>query len=251
MSPESLLFCRYAQDTDVWSFGVLLWELFNYGVTPYSGCTNPEVVQMIRDRQLLMIPDECPQKIYQLMLECWHEHSVQRPTFGDIVNKLKSFDNYYAPPVVNSMPQVNPNQPVTYMTNSYSSNSQNSKASSTNNTGSTACFSSSSPVSGSMGPPPPLPQSIVNGYSPNKNFTTTTLFNTNKFKRNPSPPSSTITSTSSTRIYREIDVANSARNSLRQPFANTCVTSNGMKTNTLLTTATDNKNSANNLIPNL
>lgn len=183
MSPESLLFGRYAQDTDIYSFGVLLWEIFNYGVTPYSGCTNPEVVQMIRDRQLLMIPDECPPKVYQLMLDCWHEHSVQRPTFTDLVNSLKNWENYYS---INNQQQ----QPLTIpqMVNSVS-----------NQTASTG-FSSSSPI---------VPTTCC---SPGK---LNCHPNAAKFKRPPSPPSSCITTASSTRIYREIESTNSLRGSIR------------------------------------
>ena len=95
MPPESLLYGRYNQQSDVWSFGVCLWEIFNYGGQPYSGCTNPEAIEMIRDRQLLLIPDECPQRAYALMLECWHELPMQRPTFTDIVGRLRNWENYY------------------------------------------------------------------------------------------------------------------------------------------------------------
>ena len=122
MSPESLLYGRYTQQSDVWSYGVCLWEIFNYGCQPYSGCTNPEAIEMIRDRQLLLIPDECPQRAYALMLECWHETPMQRPTFTEILNRLRNWENYYlfnnntqmsnnhnfAPPVASITPLQHP-----------------------------------------------------------------------------------------------------------------------------------------------
>jgi hypothetical protein len=233
MSPESLLFGRYAQDTDVWSYGVLLWEIFNYACTPYSGCTNPEVIQMIRDRQLLMIPDECPQRVYQLMIECWHENSVQRPTFTDIVCKLKNWENYYSFHTVNR-----DFQPVvgTNMISSYSSNSQNSKGSVGNHTGSTAVSST---------PTPPLPQPNVlsalpplpNCYSPNRVPSTfNARFNS---RQQVSPPSST---TSSSRIYREIE-SNTLRASQRPLLYATSNTA----TSTVTATTSNNMN----LIPSL
>ena len=95
MSPESLLYGRFTHQSDVWSYGVCLWEIFNGGCQPYAGCTNPEAIEMIRDRQLLLVPEECPQRAYALMLECWHEAPAQRPTFSEIVNRLRNWENYY------------------------------------------------------------------------------------------------------------------------------------------------------------
>ena len=250
MSPESLLFGRYAQDTDVWSYGVLLWEIFNYACTPYSGCTNPEVIQMIRDRQLLMIPDECPQRVYQLMLECWHENSVQRPTFTDIVSRLKNWDNYYTFHGASTREY----QPVlnTNMINSYSSNSQNSKASNggcsnnINNTGSTA-ISSTPPLSSIPQapcnnhvltglPPLPLPPNI---NSPNR----IGHHQSSTFRlRQASPPSST---TSSTRIYRECEASNTMRNSQKPLLFATTTSNNNTPGSTTVTSILSNNNNNN------
>ena len=228
MSPESLLFGRYAQDTDIWSYGILIWEIFNYACTPYSGCTNPEVIQMIRDRQLLMIPDECPQRVYQLMLECWHENSVQRPTFTDIVLKLKNWDNYYS---FHSAVQQPP-PPTVLNTNMISSYSQCNTKISNNNGSQITVISTSTPTSNnvlSSLPPLPLPPNMVN--SPHK-LASSQQQSTFRFNsRQASPPSST---TSSTRIYRECE-----SNSLRNNQKTFLFTSNGP-------TSTNN-----NIIPNL
>ncbi|CAF4306173.1 unnamed protein product, partial [Rotaria magnacalcarata] len=80
MAIESLLSGIYTEMSDVWSFGVLLWEMFSYGIQPYYGRTNPEVIEMIRDRKLLTCPMNCPKRIYALMCSCWEELSEQRPT---------------------------------------------------------------------------------------------------------------------------------------------------------------------------
>jgi hypothetical protein len=188
MSPESLLYGRYTQQSDVWMYGVCLWEIFNYGCQPYSGCTNPEAIEMIRDRQLLLIPDECPPRAYALMLDCWHEIPIQRPTFTEIHNRLRSWENYYSfgsgsggsgsnsnnnininsapqqtqmapppppPPLPSSsmpmqqMQQQSQMLPSFQMSASYSSNSQNSR------TASTGMSSSCTPPP--PHPPPPLP----------------------------------------------------------------------------------------------
>ena len=92
MSIESLLSGIYSEMSDVWSFGVLLWEMFSYGIQPYYGYTNPEVIEMIRDRKLLTCPMDCPKRIYALMCSCWEEISEQRPTFVELMGRLKKFE---------------------------------------------------------------------------------------------------------------------------------------------------------------
>jgi serine/threonine protein kinase len=92
MSMESLLSGMYSEMSDVWSFGVLLWEMFSYGIQPYCGQTNPEVIEMIRDRKLLTCPTNCPKRIYALMCSCWEEIIEQRPTFTELMGRLRQFE---------------------------------------------------------------------------------------------------------------------------------------------------------------
>jgi len=92
MAIESLLSGIYTELSDVWSFGVLLWEMFSYGTQPYYGRTNPEVIEMIRDRKLLTCPANCPKRIYALMCSCWEELSEQRPTFAELMGRLRQFE---------------------------------------------------------------------------------------------------------------------------------------------------------------
>lgn len=224
MAPEALLYGRYSQYSDVWSYGVTLWEIFNYGCQPYSGSTNPEAIEMIRDRQLLLIPEECPQRAYALMLECWHEIPTQRPTFSDILNRLRNWENYYLfnnhqASYQPSLPAIG--QPLPFqMTTSYSTNSHNSKSSSLlGNTVSTGLTAS---------PPAPMVTQLQNGittttllqqnsyFSPSKN--STNIF-ASKFSTGVkiSPPSSTLSGNAisqSSRFYRD-DPTNSLRASQR------------------------------------
>lgn len=56
---------------------------------PYYGYSNQEVINMVRSRQLLPCPDTCPSAVYSLMVECWHEQAVRRPSFAEIGHRLK------------------------------------------------------------------------------------------------------------------------------------------------------------------
>jgi hypothetical protein len=91
MPPESCLYGKFTTESDVWSFGVVLWEIFSYGLQPYYGYTNTDVIDMIRSRQLLPCPEDCPPHIYSLMIECWHEIPTKRPSFHELHTRLRSW----------------------------------------------------------------------------------------------------------------------------------------------------------------
>ncbi|KAK2819386.1 hypothetical protein Q5P01_024947 [Channa striata] len=93
MSAEALMYGKFSTDSDIWSFGVLLWETFSYGLQPYCGYSNQDVIDMVRNHQLLSCPDDCPAWIYTLMLECWSEFPARRPRFKDIHTRLRSWEN--------------------------------------------------------------------------------------------------------------------------------------------------------------
>lgn len=93
MCPETIMYGKFSTDSDIWSYGVLLWETFSYGLQPYCGYSNQDVVEMIRNHQLLTCPDDCPAWIYTLMLECWSEFPARRPRFKDIHTRLRSWEN--------------------------------------------------------------------------------------------------------------------------------------------------------------
>nr|XP_002130072.1 tyrosine-protein kinase transmembrane receptor ROR2 [Ciona intestinalis] len=91
MAPESIHSWQFSDKSAVWSFGVLLWEIFSYGLQPYCGYSNHEVLDMISRRQLLTCPDQCPAKVYSLMHECWCAQPNQRPSFTEILMKLNGW----------------------------------------------------------------------------------------------------------------------------------------------------------------
>ena len=89
MPPESLLYGRFTIKSDVWSYGVLMWEVFTFATQPYFGASNQEVIDNIRRQVLLECPLLCTQEIYDIMLECWQKMPVKRPHIGEILESLE------------------------------------------------------------------------------------------------------------------------------------------------------------------
>ena len=94
MPPESILYGKFTTESDVWSFGVVLWEIYSYGLQPYYGYSNQEVIEMIRSRQLLPCPEDCPSRMYAFMVECWHEVPSRRPPFSEIHSRLRHWEGF-------------------------------------------------------------------------------------------------------------------------------------------------------------
>ncbi|XP_072759730.1 proto-oncogene tyrosine-protein kinase ROS-like [Anoplolepis gracilipes] len=80
MAPESLTTGKFTSQSDVWSFGVLMWEITSLGEQPYTGRTNVEVVDYVRTGGRLPMPLNCPSELYQLMMHCWNAENA-RPNF--------------------------------------------------------------------------------------------------------------------------------------------------------------------------
>lgn len=91
MAPEALNSLQFSHRTDVWSYGVLLWELYTFGSQPYAGLNNQEAIEQIRDLQVLSCPDHCPARMYGLMRECWEEDAADRPLFSEICSRLREW----------------------------------------------------------------------------------------------------------------------------------------------------------------
>jgi len=83
-APEALNYGKYTSLCDVWSYGVLAWEIFSKGGTPYQGMTNTRARELIDTGYRMPAPDGTPDEIYQLMLRCWQYESEDRPHFSEI-----------------------------------------------------------------------------------------------------------------------------------------------------------------------
>ncbi|KAL2099921.1 hypothetical protein ACEWY4_004315 [Coilia grayii] len=84
MPPESIFYNRYTSESDVWAYGVVLWEIFSHGMQPYYGMAHEEVIYYVRDGNILARPDDCPVELYNLMRLCWSTHPTDRPSFPSI-----------------------------------------------------------------------------------------------------------------------------------------------------------------------
>ncbi|XP_058012612.1 tyrosine-protein kinase Fes/Fps isoform X5 [Ahaetulla prasina] len=87
-APEALSYGRYSSESDVWSFGILLWEAFSLGATPYANMSNQQTRETVEKGIRLHAPDQCPEEVYQLMLKCWEYEPQKRPSFSTILQDL-------------------------------------------------------------------------------------------------------------------------------------------------------------------
>ena len=83
-APEGLAYNRFTTKSDVWAFGILLWEIATYGMSPYPGVELTEVYQLLESGYRMECPPGCPARIYDLMKQCWNWEPNERPSFHDI-----------------------------------------------------------------------------------------------------------------------------------------------------------------------
>lgn len=106
-APEAIAFRKFTSASDVWSMGIVCWEVMSYGERPYWNWSNQDVIKCIEKGYRcvayyfvsiqkyfieiicrLPAPMDCPEAIYQLMLDCWQKERTHRPTFQSIVKTL-------------------------------------------------------------------------------------------------------------------------------------------------------------------
>ena len=90
-APEAALYNRFSIKSDIWSFGIVLWEITSYGRLPYSGMTHGEVLMKIQTGYRMPRPTNCPEQLYDIMMDCWQENPASRPTFEALQWQLDDF----------------------------------------------------------------------------------------------------------------------------------------------------------------
>uniref|UniRef100_A0A7N6BFD8 Tyrosine-protein kinase n=1 Tax=Anabas testudineus TaxID=64144 RepID=A0A7N6BFD8_ANATE len=88
-SPEALREKRFSTKSDVWSYGILLWEIYSFGRVPYPRIPLKEVVPRVEKGYKMDAPDGCPPVVYDLMKQCWTLDPVMRPSFRMLREKLQ------------------------------------------------------------------------------------------------------------------------------------------------------------------
>ncbi|KAL6260765.1 hypothetical protein P5V15_008289 [Pogonomyrmex californicus] len=86
MAPESLYDNIFSVKSDIWSFGVLIWEIVTLGSTPYPGLAAAEVMRRIKEGYRLDRPEHCKRELYNIMYYCWDKDPACRPSFAELVN---------------------------------------------------------------------------------------------------------------------------------------------------------------------
>ncbi|XP_075216987.1 tyrosine kinase receptor Cad96Ca [Lycorma delicatula] len=89
MAPESLYDNIFSVKSDIWSFGVLIWEIVTLGSTPYPGLAAAEVMRKVRDGYRLDKPEHCRRELYNIMFYCWDKDPKERPNFTELVELLE------------------------------------------------------------------------------------------------------------------------------------------------------------------
>ncbi|XP_028848329.1 ephrin type-B receptor 2 isoform X2 [Denticeps clupeoides] len=87
-APEAIQYRKFTSSSDVWSYGIVMWEVMSYGERPYWDMSNQDVINAIEQDYRLPPPMDCPNALHQLMLDCWQKDRNNRPKFSQIVNTL-------------------------------------------------------------------------------------------------------------------------------------------------------------------
>ncbi|CAF0765416.1 unnamed protein product [Brachionus calyciflorus] len=89
-APEGLAYNKFSSKSDVWAFGVLLWEIATYGKSPYQGVELANVYHLLDSGYRMECPDSCPLNVYELMRRCWQWEPTNRPSFSEIYKEIEN-----------------------------------------------------------------------------------------------------------------------------------------------------------------
>ncbi|XP_065905864.1 muscle, skeletal receptor tyrosine protein kinase-like isoform X2 [Dysidea avara] len=107
MAPESIMYGKFTMATDVWSFGVVMWEVFTYGQQPYVGLTDEEVIASVTKQETLEPPTGCPLQVKKVMTQCWSQSPGSRSNFSKLHTTIQQLSTTLKD-VVYSSPNYSP-----------------------------------------------------------------------------------------------------------------------------------------------
>ncbi|TMS20754.1 Tyrosine-protein kinase ZAP-70 [Larimichthys crocea] len=90
-APECINFHKFSSKSDVWSFGITMWEAFSYGGKPYKKMKGPEVMRFIESGNRMECPSVCPERMYAVMNDCWTYKHEDRPDFKKVEESMRSY----------------------------------------------------------------------------------------------------------------------------------------------------------------
>ena len=88
-APEGFLFSKFSIKSDVWSYGIVLYELITHGGRPYPDMTNDQAFAKVKEGYRMPPPPGCPDSLYQIMMDCWKQDPKERPTFKFLMTHLE------------------------------------------------------------------------------------------------------------------------------------------------------------------
>ena len=91
-APEAILYNCFSIKSDVWSFGVTMYEVVTKGRFPYPGMTNTETSEQVLKGYRMPKPDGCPDALYEIILSCWKDEAKSRPTFDSLKSALQNLN---------------------------------------------------------------------------------------------------------------------------------------------------------------
>ncbi|XP_066568499.1 ephrin type-B receptor 5 [Amia ocellicauda] len=109
-APEAIQHRKFSSASDVWSFGVVMWEVMSYGERPYWDMSNQEVMNAVADQYRLPAPPGCPSPLHALMLDCWSQERRERPGFDSVVSTLDRLIRH--PSTLKTVTTTRPSQPL-------------------------------------------------------------------------------------------------------------------------------------------
>ncbi|XP_029419471.1 mast/stem cell growth factor receptor Kit isoform X3 [Nannospalax galili] len=132
MAPESIFNCVYTFESDVWSYGIFLWELFSLGSSPYPGMpVDSKFYKMIKEGFRMLSPEHAPAEMYDIMKTCWDADPLKRPTFKQVVQLIEKQISDSTSHTYSNLTNCNPSLENPVVDHSVRVNSVGSSASST------------------------------------------------------------------------------------------------------------------------
>ena len=104
MAPEALSFNRISNESDVWSYGVLLWEIYTYGSTPYPSIPPENILSNLNAGYRMEKPESCDDYIYETIIQnCWNFEAKKRPSFTQLVDLYENLFKSSTNPIIKNL----------------------------------------------------------------------------------------------------------------------------------------------------